>query len=122
MLVPPFNQVENRDTRSDDVNNSAKVRERGKFVRAVRGGNSEGSSLRSRGDVGGILSLITSSNGHEDTSGDSVGNSRVNGSGLGSAEGHAADNTSGAARASLGIVGDVVDTGDDTRVGTLYRG
>lgn len=113
---------EDRDTRSDDVDNSAKVGERGKLVRTVGGGNGEGSGLRSGGDIGSVLSLVTSGNGHEDTGGDSVGDSGVDGSGLGSTERHAADDTSRAARAGLGIVGDVVDTGNDTRVCALFRG
>jgi hypothetical protein len=107
------------DTRSKNVDESAIVGERSQAVRAVSGTNGEDSGLRGGRGVASILGLVTSSNGHEDTSGNGVGGGRVDGSGAGSTEGHVGDSAVRAA-AGLDIVGDEVDTGNDTGVGALH--
>lgn len=107
------------DTRGNDVDNGAEVGERGECILAIRGTNSKCGGFRGRRDVGSILGFVSSGNSHEDTSSDSVSNSGVDSSGLGSTKGHATDNTRSASSASLGVVGDVVDTGNNTRVGAL---
>ena len=83
------------------------------MVRAVGGTNSVDSGFRCRRGVGSILSLVTGSNSHEDTSGDSVGCSSVDSGRTGSTKRHVSNSTVGAA-ASLDIIGDVVDSGNDT--------
>lgn len=100
-----------------DVNKGAVVGERSNTVRAVSGTDSVDGRLRSGRGVGGISTVVTSSDGHEDTSGDSVGSGGVDSSGLATSKRHGADGTVGAAT-GLSIVGDKVDTSNDTRVGT----
>lgn len=110
---------EDGNTRGKDVNNSTVVGERGELVGAVGGTDGVDSGLGCGRGVASILSVVTSSNGHEDTSADSVGRSRVDGSRANAAKRHATNNAVGAA-ASLGVVGDEVDASNDTGVGTLH--
>jgi hypothetical protein len=107
------------DTRSVNVNKGAVVGERGQAVRAVSGTNGEDSWLRGGRGVASILAIVTSSNGHEDTSGNRAGGSRVDRSGARATKGHVGDGAVGAATGS-DIVGDEVDTGNDTGVGPLH--
>jgi hypothetical protein len=108
------------DTGGEDVDDGAVVGERSKFVRAVGGTDGEDSGLGCRGRSSSIDSLVTGGNSEEDTSSDGVGGSGVDRGGLATSERHGAYGTIGAA-AGLCVVGDVVDTGNDTRVGALVR-
>lgn len=112
---------EDRDTRSENVNDGAVVGERGDAVRAVSGANGEDSGLRSGRRVGSVTAVVTSGNSHEDTSGDSVGGSRVDGSGAAATKRHVGNGTLGAAT-GLDIVGNKVDTSNHTRVGARAIG
>ena len=65
-----------------------------------------------------VGTVIASSDGHEDAGFDQGGSSAVHGSGLAATKRHVGNSAVGAT-ASLGVVGDKVDTGDDARVGSL---
>lgn len=105
------------DTGSVDIDNRAVVGEGSLAVARVGGTDSEGSRLGGRRNVGSVLVLVASSNSHEQTSRDSVGNSGVDSSRLAATQGHAADSAGGAAAGST-IVDSKVDARDHTRVGT----
>jgi hypothetical protein len=117
--VEPGGQDSN--TRGVDVNNASVVGERGDTVRAVGGTDGVSGGFGSGRVVASIASIVTSGNSHEDTSGDGVGNSSVDSGGLGTSERHGANSTVGAA-AGFSVVGDVVDAGNDTRVGSRTAG
>ena len=68
---------QDRNTRSKGIDDGTKIREGGQAIRTVSGANSEHSRLRGRRDIAGILSLVTGSDGHEDTGGDGVRSSGV---------------------------------------------
>lgn len=101
------------------VDGSAVVGETGEGVVAVSGTDGEDGGLGSGGDVGGLLGLVTGSDGEEDTGGDDTGGGGVDGSRLAATERHVGNSTVGAA-AGLDIAGYEVDTGNDTGVGSLY--
>jgi hypothetical protein len=107
------------DTRSKNVNEGAVVGERSQAVSAVSCTDGEDSRLRGGRGVASILAIVTSSNGHEDTSGNRAGGSRVDRSGARATKGHVGDSAVGAA-AGLDVVGDEIDTGNDTGVGALH--
>jgi hypothetical protein len=109
---------ENGNTRSKDVNDGTVVGESSEAVRAVGSTDGVDSSFRCRRGVASIPSVVTGSNSHEDTSGDSVGCGSIDSSGTRTTKRHVSDSTVGAA-ASFGIVGDEVDASNDTGVGTL---
>ena len=112
---------ENGDTRSKDVNDGTVVGERSEAVRAVGGTDGVDCRLGCRRGVASISTIVTGSDGHEDTSADCVGRGSVDGSGARSTQRHVGNSTVGAA-AGFGVVGDEVDTGNDTRVGARTTG
>jgi hypothetical protein len=112
---------QNGHTRGVDVDGSSVVGERGDAVRAVGGTDGVSRGFGSGRVVGSIAAIVTSGNSHENTSSDSVGNGSVDSGGLGTSERHGANSTVGAA-AGLSVVGDIVDTSNDTRVGSRTAG
>lgn len=100
---------ENADTRGEDVDDRSEVAERSHPVGGIGSTDSESSWLRSWGGVGGILSLVSSSDSQEETSRDGAGSGGVDGSGLGASERHVGNSALGAA-ASLLVVCCEVDT------------
>jgi hypothetical protein len=110
----------NVDTRGEDIDEGAVVAEACELVSAVGSADSEGSRLRGGGVAGSVGTVVTSGNGHENSGRYHAGGGRVDSSGLAATERHVGNSTVGAA-AGLDITSDEVDTGDDTRVGTLSR-
>jgi hypothetical protein len=112
---------EDSNTGGVNVDGASVVGKRGDAVRAVCGTDGEGRGLGGRRVVASILGIVTGGNSHENTSRDGVGDSSVDSSGLATSERHAANSTVGAA-AGLSVVGNVVDTSNDTRVGSRTTG
>lgn len=112
---------EDRDTGSEDVDDGAVVGEGSQAVRAVSGTNGEDSGLRGRRGVGSVYGRVTCGNSHEDTGADSVGSGRVDSSRAAATERHVGNSAVGAA-AGPDIVGNKVDTSNDTRVGSRAAG
>ena len=109
---------QDRNTGSKNVNDGAIVGEGSQAVSAVGGANGVGSRLRRGRRVGRIHTVVTCSDSKENTSRNDVSGGGVDCSGLGSSKRHVGDSAVGAA-ACLCVVGDIVDTSNDTGVGTL---
>lgn len=107
-----------RDTRGKDVDRCAEVGEGSQAVGAVGGTDGVDSGLRCGREVGSICGRVTSSNGKEDASRNSIGSSRVDSGGAAATKRHVGNGTVGAAT-GLSIGGNEVDTGNNTGVGTL---
>lgn len=112
---------ENADTRGKDIDTRAVVGEGSQAVGAVSSANGEDGGLRGGRVVCSIAAIVTSSNSHENTSGDSVGGSGVDSSRFATTKRHVGNSAVGAA-AGLSVVGDEVDTGNDARVGARAAG
>jgi hypothetical protein len=106
------------DTGGEDVDDGAVVGERSQSVRAVSGTDGEDSGLGSGRRTGSIGTIVTGGIGEENTGRDGIGGGGVDSGGFATSKRHGANSAIGAA-AGLCVVGDVVDTSNDTRVGAL---
>jgi hypothetical protein len=106
-------------TRGQDVNESTVIGEGSQAIRAIGCPNSEHSRLRGRRRVASIVGLVTGSGRHKDTGRNGIGGGGVYSGGACATQRHVGDSAAGAA-ARLCIVGNVVDAGNDTGVGTLH--
>lgn len=104
------------DTRGENVEAGAEVGPAGADVIAVRRADGDGVWCGGGRVVGGVLAIVAS--GHDDghTSANGRGHSGVDGSGVRASKGHGKDGLVCDAL-GLGVGGNPLDTGNDTRVG-----
>lgn len=110
------NAGEDIDTGGEDIDDSAKVGEVGNDVLGVRGADGAGAGLGGGGALASVGGLVTGSDGEEDSGLDDGGGGVVDSLGEATAQRHVGNSAVGALAGS-GILGNELDTGDDTAVG-----
>jgi len=113
--------TEDGATRSEDVDTGAEVGEGAASINLVGargaelgGTDGDGAGGTSRGSQTGVDVVVTSGNGHQETTADGGVDSVVEGSGDGATERHV---TNGGTARGLGTVSSPLNTSDDTGVG-----
>lgn len=108
--------AEGSNTWGKDIKIAAEVGETGSGIVLINGADGDGSALRCGREVGGVLVAVTGCDNYSDT-----GVVGTTSGGVGS-RGEASTQRHGDDGAGRGVLGDPVDTGDDTRVASTAAG